>query len=115
MKRRKKKGTGFKPSCLVVLCEEIRLRDAAAAAGISLRVSVINGHFGAKGRPTLHMMFDCCRTGRRLVDFWPGSNTVLIFGERGKAEDSWHALRMAAKVLPGESVRDVLVKTEPAA
>lgn len=94
-----RKAKGMKPH--VVSCAERldAIRDRAELYGISVDHRVIES--GTQGRQTLHIMFFDADE-RRLVDYWPGTGTVLYGGARGDkttAADLDEALELARREL----------------
>lgn len=66
----------MKPECSVVMAELPGVQRVAAENDIAIRTSV---PVSAKGRGTLHVMFEHHR--RRLLDWWPATGTAIVHGQ----------------------------------
>jgi hypothetical protein len=75
--------------------EEEAVRREARARDLVLRVQATT--MGPV--PTMHWMFDQIDTGRRILNYWPGSGTCQkgINGPAFKAKGHWEALDLATE------------------
>jgi hypothetical protein len=91
--------TKMKRSAREALLLEGDVREKAAEAGLRLRVALVTGKTRKKRRPTetFHWMFDDLPSGRRVLDYWPGTGTWRGGGQKGSARDPWEAMEEAKK------------------
>ena len=89
----------MKKACFGALQDLPRLRDLASDHALSVRVSEVSCRPGVV---TQHFMFDDAAL-RRVLNWWPGTGRVYspMTGEKGKVEDGWAAIDMAARIATG--------------